>query len=153
MTNKEKLREVFPNTIFIFRKDDEGINAIMCSDEWLDSEYTAPQGEERNGIKALEKEPREDAISRQTIIDMTGLSNWFESSDDYNDFVEAVCALPPVTPIRPKGEWKYDKTVQNWRCSKCNETPKTLGYVGTKEFMTEHFKFCNHCGVDMRGKT
>lgn len=60
--------------------------------------------------------------------------------------------LPSVTPIRPKGEWKYDKTIQNWRCSKCNETPKTLGYVGTKEFMTEHFKFCNHCGADMRGE-
>ena len=61
-------------------------------------------------------------------------------------------ALATVTPIRPKGEWKYDKTIQNWRCSNCNETPKTLGYVGTKEFMTEHFKFCNHCGADMRGE-
>lgn len=57
--------------------------------------------------------------------------------------------LPSVTPIRPKGEWKYDKTIQNWRCSKCTKTPKTLGYVGTAEFMAEHFKYCNHCGAKM----
>ncbi len=65
---------------------------------------------------------------------------------------EQIDNLPSVNPIRPKGEWIYDKTIQNWRCSKCNETPKTLGYVGTKEFMTEHFKFCNHCGADMKGE-
>lgn len=52
-----------------------------------------------------------------------------------------------------KGEWIYDKAIENWRCSKCNETPKTLGYVGTDDFMREHFKFCNHCGADMRGDT
>ena len=48
---------------------------------------------------------------------------------------------------RKVGKWIYDKASQNWRCSVCNETPKTLGYVGTSEFMTEHFKFCNHCGA------
>ena len=45
------------------------------------------------------------------------------------------------------GHWIYDN--YNWRCSECNETPKTLGYVGTADFMTEHFKFCNHCGARM----
>lgn len=45
------------------------------------------------------------------------------------------------------GHWIYDN--YNWRCSECNETPKTLGYVGTADFMTEHFKFCNHCGAKM----
>lgn len=47
------------------------------------------------------------------------------------------------------GHWIYDKTIENWRCSKCNETPKTMGYVGTADFMAEHFKFCNHCGCRM----
>lgn len=51
---------------------------------------------------------------------------------------------------RKVGKWIYDKTSQNWRCSECNETPKTLGYVGTADFMAEHFKFCNHCGAEMR---
>ena len=40
----------------------------------------------------------EDLISRQAVIDMTGLSNWFDSSDDYNSFVEDLCKLPPVAP-------------------------------------------------------
>lgn len=52
---------------------------------------------------------------------------------------------------RKVGKWIYDKASQNWRCSECNETPKTLGYVGTADFMAEHFRFCNHCGADMRG--
>lgn len=47
------------------------------------------------------------------------------------------------------GKWIYDETLENWRCSKCNETPKTMGYVGTADFMAEHFKFCNHCGAKM----
>lgn len=50
---------------------------------------------------------------------------------------------------RKVGKWIYDKTIQNWRCSECNETPKTLGFVGTADFMVEHFRFCNHCGAEM----
>lgn len=40
MTNREKLHEVFPKTIFIYEKQDDKTRAIMCSDEWLDAEYT-----------------------------------------------------------------------------------------------------------------
>ena len=39
MTNLEKLREVFPHTIFIFQKKEDKTAAIMCSDEWLNAEY------------------------------------------------------------------------------------------------------------------
>lgn len=107
-----------------------------------------------NGM--LEQEPCEDAISREDALDILEDYDYDRDRHVENAFADArarMVALPSVTPIRPKGEWKYDKTIQNWRCSKCNETPKTLGYVGTKEFMTEHFKFCNHCGADMRGET
>jgi hypothetical protein len=52
---------------------------------------------------------------------------------------------------RKVGKWIYDKKSQNWRCSVCNETPKTLGYVGTADFMEKEFAFCNHCGAEMRG--
>ncbi len=51
-----------------------------------------------------------------------------------------------------KGEWIYDKTIHNWRCSKCGQTPPPTGYVGMADFMATHFKFCNHCGADMRGE-
>ena len=52
---------------------------------------------------------------------------------------------------RPQGEWIYDDLFNNWKCSVCGECPKTIGYVGDHDFMKEHFKFCNHCGADMRG--
>jgi len=59
-------------------------------------------------------------------------------------------AIKNGTPL-PKGHWIYDDVINNWKCSECNETPKTLGYVGDDKFMNEHFKFCNHCGANMRG--
>lgn len=40
MTNREKLKEVFPNTIFIEQKYTEGkVIGLVCSDDWMDSEY------------------------------------------------------------------------------------------------------------------
>ena len=39
----------------------------------------------------------------------------------------------------------------NWWCSECGEQPKTMGYVGTADFMFDEFKFCNHCGAKMIG--
>lgn len=50
---------------------------------------------------------------------------------------------------RPTGEWIYDDIINNWKCSECGETPKTIGYVGTAKFMYDEFKFCNHCGASM----
>ncbi len=52
-----------------------------------------------------------------------------------------------------KGEWIYDKNIDNWRCSKCGQTPPPTGYVGKADFMATHFKFCPNCGADMRGAT
>ena len=46
MTHREKLKEIFPHTIFIYRKEDDKTNAIMCTDDWLDSEYIEPQESE-----------------------------------------------------------------------------------------------------------
>lgn len=39
MTNLEKLRVIFPHTIFIFQKREDKTEAIMCSNEWLEAEY------------------------------------------------------------------------------------------------------------------
>lgn len=52
---------------------------------------------------------------------------------------------------RKVGEWIYDKAIENWRCSVCNKTPKTMGFCGTADFMEKEFAFCNHCGTKMRG--
>ncbi len=108
-----------------------------------------------------------------------GLKGIFCSYDDGERFKEYIKKLPPVTPTkciaafrfskedmqelvnekikdivaeRKKGKWIYDKTIQNWRCSECNETPKTLGFVGTDDFMVKHFRFCNHCGAEMESE-
>ncbi len=61
-----------------------------------------------------------------------------------NDYLVYRCE-----PQRPQGKWIYDEKICNWKCSECGETPKTIGYVGNREFMTEHFKYCNHCGAQM----
>ena len=57
---------------------------------------------------------------------------------------------PSVTPQPEVGRWIYDKNIDNWKCSKCDETPKTMGYCGSADFMTKHFKYCNHCGAKMQ---
>jgi len=98
-----------------------------------------------------EQEPCDDTVSRQaalnSLIDNTNLDGY--------DLAEALDAiknkekLPSVTQKLKTGHWIFDETLVNWRCSKCNETPKTMGYVGTADFMAEHFKFCNHCGAKM----
>jgi hypothetical protein len=51
MTNREKLHEVFPKTIFIYEKQEDKTCAIMCSDEWLDAEYIELNPNE-NGVKS-----------------------------------------------------------------------------------------------------
>lgn len=55
--------------------------------------------------------------------------------------------LDELEQVPKMGNWIYDNIANNWRCDQCGETPKTMGYVGTADFMREHFKFCNHCGA------
>ena len=49
------------------------------------------------------------------------------------------------------GEWIYDMSINNWRCSKCGQTLPPTGYVGNADFMATYFKFCPNCRADMRG--
>ena len=72
------------------------------------------------------------------------------STEDLCDKRNHNCPLVDIQE-RKVGKWIYDKASQNWRCSVCNETPKTLGYVGTADFMEKEFTFCNHCGAEMVG--
>ena len=97
------------------------------------------------------KEPCDDAISRADVLKLAE-KGMLVSNGNYKSVCKAINDLLPVTPSRHKGHWIYDETLENWRCSKCNETPKTIGYVGTADFMAEHFKFCNHCGAKMESE-
>lgn len=94
-------------------------------------------------LKLLEQEPCEDAISRAAAVKVA--SGYCHPSN----IAQELAKLPPVTPQPKTGHWLYDKSIDNWRCSECNETPKTMGYCGSANFMAKHFKFCNHCGVRM----
>lgn len=108
-------------------------------------------------VKAFEQEPCEDCISRQAAIDclnadftIDGKENMETVVDYINGAFKQIKALPSVTPKPKMGQWIYDKTIENWRCSECNKTPKIMRYVGTADFMAEHFRFCNYCGIKMK---
>ena len=97
----------------------------------------------------------DDCVSRQATLDAI-IKKLCIKDESYllqseKVIYNVVKNMSPVTPTRKVGKWIYNRDIQNWECSECSETPKTLGYVGTSAFMTEHFKFCNHCGAVMRG--
>ena len=81
-------------------------------------------------IKALERESCEDAISKQAALEAieddasNGVYSYFCSYEDAQKFKDRIKALPPVTPIRPKGEWETGYTYPDgvyWKCSVCEE--------------------------------
>jgi hypothetical protein len=122
--NSKKLEKDFGELDCIDRAE-----LLKAMDTWDKFGYTA-----RYGLERLDKDDKD-----------------FVPYVKYDDMVNCVKNMPPATPIRPKGHWIYDKSFANWVCSKCGETPKTIGYVGTGAFMAEHFKYCNHCGAEMEG--
>lgn len=145
MTNEEKLRETFPNTIFIFRKNrNDETAAIMVSDEWLQGDYDQMY---------KDAEPCEDCVSREAVLD--ALVTCFDTDSvydenngtnyiDYDDAVNEVLDLPPVTPKPKTGKWIHQGHEGEWRaavgeCSACGR---------------EHIfglAYCPCCGVKMKG--
>jgi hypothetical protein len=102
------------------------------------------------------QEPCEDAISRKAALEaiLTRVPDFCGSDEggnliNRNETASYIRNLPSVTPKQKTGRWFYDKSIENWRCSECKKTPKTIGYFGSANFMVEHFKFCNHCGAKM----
>ena len=134
------------------------------ADAWAVKEVTeALQSISERLDKALSQKPCDDAISRKDAEQMFRnirshlKPQDYKSAEEFNtrdlmllNAEQMIHALPSVT--QKSGKWIYDETLENWRCSKCNETPKTMGYVGTADFMAEHFKFCNHCGAKMESE-
>lgn len=95
-----------------------------------------------------------DLISRQTAIDaFERFIHELGIKDEPYNYGEMALSAQNVPSVENKGEWIYDKSIYNWRCSECGETPPPTGYVGKAEFMATYFKFCNYCGADMRGET
>jgi hypothetical protein len=135
MTRKEKINQL--NDIFAEINEDDNAVCYLTSE---DNELI------ESAIEALSQEPCYNP------------DEWCKTCKEYNH--DKHCCSRYNKVIRntveemkqPKtGHWIYDKRLENWKCSECGRTPKTIGYVGRAEFMREHFKFCNHCGAKMIG--
>lgn len=151
MTNEEKLREVFPKTIFIYRKEDDKTVAIQCSNEWLNAEYKEPTTKNNLGVDCISREQALVAIRNlypgMPRVDFNGsLRKWVDRYKPYIECDDAIEQLPPVTPIRPKWHWIVAKGgsylgSRNACCSNC------------KDFYTNDWNvmnFCPNCGSDNR---
>lgn len=97
-----------------------------------------------------------DLIDRQKVLNTldfadNALTDGERTVENYKALLtECIKVLPSA---ENKGEWIYDKGIYNWRCSRCGQTPPPTGYCGKADFMATHYKFCSHCGADMRGET
>ena len=100
-------------------------------------------------LKLFKQEPCEDCISRAEMLKYQEYLHGKMPNEENYKLWKYIKSLPSVTPKQKAGHWFYDKSIDNWRCSECNETPKTMGYCGSANFMAKHFKFCNHCGAKM----
>lgn len=147
MTNLEKLRETFPKTIFIFRKNgnDETV-AIMCSDEWFQGDYDQMY---------KDSAPCEDCVSRRAMLDgLASIAKAKAKSDAQKALMGRVMffteKLPSVTPKSKTGHWirvliRNDKggcIGAKMICSECSNDNKH----------DEYMDYCPHCGAKMEGE-
>lgn len=95
----------------------------------------------KQAIEALKAKPCTDAVSGQAVIDMTGLSEWFDSSNSYNEFVFALNDLPPVMPQPKIAHWMLLKDehgdVIEAVCSSCDNNGN------------HKWNLCPYCGAIM----
>lgn len=67
------------------------------------------------GLKALEQQPCEDAVSREDILDYIAklLSGYLyeEERERLEDFTTYIAEMPSVTPTKPKGKRRSNHVV------------------------------------------
>jgi len=111
-------------------------------------------------IKALERQPCTDAISREEALkEMQKYHDDCAKTSEYTRLgfetaMNVVRELPPVTPERPKGEWKHiggNSFIDDYRCTNCNCKPPQKPYDSIKTWGWDFTDFCPNCGADMRG--
>jgi hypothetical protein len=86
-------------------------------------------------------------IQEETITGL-GLSMNCAVGKDVESYMSTI---PPVTPIRPKGQWIFKKTVfdkfgNTVECSSCHKKWKTYDEIRWRK----ENKFCPKCGSDNR---
>lgn len=144
----DSLKEFLGESYRVLTSDKKEFTSWLERLKWNVAKCNELDTELRNYKKQVECE---NAISREdALMCMTGEFLPFmlyKPEDIISKRIQRIKDLPPVQPKISTGKWIYKN--YNWYCSECGCTPKTLGYVGTTEFMKEHFKFCNHCGAMM----
>ena len=94
------------------------------------------------------KEPCEDAVSRQAVLnEVRAIATW-HSGDAFNEdrVIRHMKMLPSVNLTRAHGEWILINPLQEndggaYVCSKCHHG----------DYGCETYNFCFNCGADMRG--
>lgn len=122
-------------------------------------------------IEILEQEPCEDAISKAGVFEILGnlMSIPYDfdrpiNKDDVSESMDAIRALSPVTPARPKGHWIGQKKIGfgEWKecivplkdgyvtdscsCSECGEW-----LTGSDEYQCSG-NYCPNCGAEMESE-
>ena len=104
------------------------------TDDYSEESHTAMM----MAIKALEQEPCDDVISRQTVLDMMQI----KMGD--KELYKAVYDLPSVTPKPKTGHWIYDKKSDLSKCSICG------AYCPHDELGRIETYYCSYCGAKMQ---
>ena len=86
--------------------------------------------------KALEQEPCEDAISRQSMLDYL---KYLHGEMPEEEFIKE---LPSVTPARKTGHWIYHSDEGFVECSNCGSATNCDGNIAD-------LHFCFSCGAKM----
>ena len=154
MTRKEKLDWLYRlrSEIYVYMPK----KWLIPMNNALDMAIEALEQEQDMTIAYLmgkyeDKEPCDDAVSREAVLDEA-----FEvDTKEYGRIdvvgVDAIDALPSVTPKQKSGHWEwvqYDSSpnIGNWRCSECRaiipHTPKETDN-------TPIYKLCPMCGAKM----
>jgi hypothetical protein len=104
-----------------------------------------------NNLKALEKEPCEDCISRQAVIDTIEtdcswdiFNEWGSRTPTGECIINAIKSVPSVEPERKTGKWVH--MVGWWECDQCHaeytDMPTCMGKV--------IYEYCPMCGCRMK---
>jgi len=93
-------------------------------------------------IEALEQEPCEDCISRQTVLDVLKemWNKYSDANDAMQESIDTIEALPPITPQQKTGEWIDGK------CSRCG-THAPYWAMASTYYCSD---YCPNCGAKMQ---